>query len=57
MTGWKPMPLMTLVDFCYKIDREAVDQFQYLKSISKFDSELKFEDMNEEQKKIYEEAV
>ena len=51
------MPLLTLVDFCYKIDREAVDQFQYLKNISKFDSELKKEDMNEEQMKIYEDQV
>ena len=27
MTGWKPMPMLPLIDFCHKIDREATDQF------------------------------
>ena len=46
--------MLKLVDFCYQLDKEAPDHFEFLKETGKLSGDLnKLSDMNESQSNIY----
>ena len=58
MTGWEPHKLYKIQDFCYNIDKQRPDHFEFLKETGKLPADLENkEDMELWQRDIYENYI